>query len=131
MKYALWLAQTITKRAVVIRITYNQYNQQINSTIIASQIEGESINEDYNPDLISCSLEYRIPPDNTAEIAPETILSELLSKIQDQFYPPTTPAQVSAIVVELGEKDNGFLPPPAIFYLLSVYCAINTGFYLS
>lgn len=114
IRYAVWLARTITKRPAVIRIKYCQCGQQMN-TNITSLIKAEYKVQDYTSDSSTYYVECCISPKNISEITIEIITSELLSCIRDLICPPTTPAKLSAIIVELGEKDNGFLLPPAVF----------------
>ncbi|MBU4446910.1 aminotransferase class III-fold pyridoxal phosphate-dependent enzyme [bacterium] len=115
VRYAVWLAQTITKRSAVIRIKYCQRRQQMN-TNNPSLIKAEYKVQDYNSDPSTYYVECCISPKNISEITIEIIISELLSCIRDLICPPTTPAKISAIIVELGEEDNGFLLPPAFFF---------------
>jgi 4-aminobutyrate aminotransferase-like enzyme len=112
VKYALWLAQIITNRSVVIRISYSPDGQLTGSTITSHPTEGGFRDEDELPGLISDRLVLRNLPALTADICPETILSELESRLQDLVCSSGTLAQVSAMIVELGGERNGFIPPP-------------------
>ncbi len=115
VRYAVWLAKSITKRSAVIRFKYCQCRQKMN-TNIKSLIKAEYKVQDNNSDPSTYYVECYISPKNNSEITIETAISELLSCIRDLICPPTTPAKISAIIVELGEKDNGFFLPSAVFF---------------
>ncbi len=115
VRYAVWLAKSITKRSAVIRFKYCQCRQKMN-TNIKSLIKAEYKVQDNNSDPSTYYVECYISPKNSSEITIETAISELLSCIRDLICPPTTPAKISAIIVELGEKDNGFFLPSAVFF---------------
>jgi 4-aminobutyrate aminotransferase len=115
VEYAVWLAHSITKRPAVLRIKYCHSWQQM-KTDNTPLIKVEYYHQIYESESSTYYIECCISPKNISEITKEIIISELLACIRDLICPPTKPAKLAAIIVEVGEKDKGFLLPPAVFF---------------
>jgi len=117
------LAQSITKRSAVLRINFCKGKQRKKPGI--ELLSGdENNNPNSNLDPLTSFITCYVPPINTSELTIESVISELLSRLQNLNYLPTDPTKISAIIIDLVEKGNGFYFPPAIF-LSALRCLCN------
>ena len=114
VRYAIRLAYSITKRPAVLRIKFCNGKQQ-KKPKIESLIDDKNNGQDSNLDPSTYYVNCCISPNNISELTIETAISELLSCLRDLICSPTEPAQISAIIVNLVDKDNGFFFPPLVF----------------
>ena len=111
IKYSIRLARTLTNRSAYIKFVYNQCNI-LNNFSSSIHINNKYKNEDDNRDTTHYFLECRATNNYLEETTPLKITNELISIIQENNSPPIKLDKISAIIVGIGDKDNGFLPPP-------------------
>jgi 4-aminobutyrate aminotransferase len=123
LRYAILLARSITKRSGLLRIKFFKAKQGMKPDIeFLGRDENNNSNSNLYPftPIINC---YISTIDNS-ELTIESAISELLSHLRDFNYSPKDPTKISAIIIDLVEKDNGFYFPPAIF-LSALRCLCN------
>ncbi len=123
LRYALLLAHSITKRSTVLRIKFCKDKQRRKPGI--ELIRGDE-NNDPNSilDPLTIFISCNISPDNISELTIESTITELLSYLRNFNYFPIEPTKISAIIVDLVEKENGFYFPPSVL-LSALRCLCN------
>ena len=122
LRYAILLANSITKRSAVLRIKFC-IGKERKKPGIEFLREDENNDPNGNLDPLTSFITCYISPINISEITIESAISELLSYLRDFNYSSTELTNISAIIIELANKDNGFyFPPPVLLSALRCLC---------
>jgi len=123
LRYAILLAHSITKRSAVLRIKFC-IGKQRKKPGIEFLREDENNDPNGNLDPLTSFITCYISPINISELTIESAISDLLSYLRDFNYSSTELTNISAIIIDLVNKDNGFYFPPAVL-LSALRCLCN------
>jgi 4-aminobutyrate aminotransferase len=123
LRYAIFLAQSVTKRSAVLRIKFCKGKQREKPGIEFVMLD-QNHHPHFNSDQFPYSMSCLIVLNNISELTIESTISEIFTYLRDLICSLTEPAKISAIIIDLVEKDNGFYSPPAVL-LSALRCLCN------
>ncbi len=121
--YAILLAHSITKRSKVLRIKFCKGKQRKKPGIEFLR-EDENNDPNGNLDPFTSFMTCYISPNNVSDLATESAIPDLLSYLRYFNYSSTELTNISAIIIDLVNKDNGFYFSPAVL-LSALRCLCN------
>jgi 4-aminobutyrate aminotransferase len=112
LQYAILLANSMTKRSTVLRIKLCKGKQKEKSGfefLMGDENYDPNSNSDPSSRYMNCTISLY----NISDLTIESTTSELISCLGDLVYSPARSSKISAIIIDLVPKDNGFFFPPA------------------
>jgi len=126
LRYAISLANLITKQSAVLRIKFFK-GKQHKKPGIEILIGDENNDPNSNLDPLTHYMSCYIFLNNISDLTIESAISDLLSYLRDFNYSSTELTNISAIIIDLVNKDNGFYFPPAILLSAIRYICDRNG----